>query len=76
MTKLDFDKEATPGPKHYEAPDDIREPLVQDKLPDKEEEQVPRPRNHCYCSLMSEVFMKFAQELNQTIHHFWPLSSD
>uniref|UniRef100_G3PSZ2 protein kinase C n=1 Tax=Gasterosteus aculeatus aculeatus TaxID=481459 RepID=G3PSZ2_GASAC len=39
VTKLDFDKEPTPGPKHYEAPDDIREPLVQDKLPDKEEEQ-------------------------------------
>uniref|UniRef100_A0A8C4EBI7 protein kinase C n=1 Tax=Dicentrarchus labrax TaxID=13489 RepID=A0A8C4EBI7_DICLA len=27
VTKLDFDKEPTPGPKHYPAPDDIREPL-------------------------------------------------
>uniref|UniRef100_A0A668A4E1 protein kinase C n=1 Tax=Myripristis murdjan TaxID=586833 RepID=A0A668A4E1_9TELE len=28
------------GPKHYPAPDDIREPLAQDKMPDKEEVQV------------------------------------
>uniref|UniRef100_A0A4W6FIZ3 protein kinase C n=1 Tax=Lates calcarifer TaxID=8187 RepID=A0A4W6FIZ3_LATCA len=40
VTKLDFDKEPTPGPKHYPTPDDIREPLVQDKMPDKEEVQV------------------------------------
>ena len=40
VTKLDFDKEPTPGPKHYPAPDNIREPLVQDKMPDKEEVQV------------------------------------
>ena len=40
MTKLDFDKEPTPGPKHYPTPDNIREPLVQDKMPDKEEVQV------------------------------------
>lgn len=39
VTKLDFDKEPTPGPKHYPAPDDIREPLVQDQLPNKEEVQ-------------------------------------
>eukprot|EP00064_Thunnus_orientalis_P002274 superscaffoldBa00000159_g2281 len=39
VTKLDFDKEPTPGPKHYPAPDDIREPLVQHKMPDKEEVQ-------------------------------------
>ncbi|KAA8587742.1 hypothetical protein FQN60_016604 [Etheostoma spectabile] len=39
VTKLDFDKEPTPGPKHYPAADDIREPLVQDKIPDKEEVQ-------------------------------------
>lgn len=39
VTKLDFDKEPTPGPKHYPAPDDIREPMVQHKLPDKEEVQ-------------------------------------
>uniref|UniRef100_A0A8C9ZGW1 protein kinase C n=1 Tax=Sander lucioperca TaxID=283035 RepID=A0A8C9ZGW1_SANLU len=38
VTKLDFDKEPTPGPKHYPAADDIREPLVQDKIPDKEEQ--------------------------------------
>ncbi|KAF3858766.1 hypothetical protein F7725_011967 [Dissostichus mawsoni] len=29
----------TPGTKHYPAPDDLREPLVQDKMPDKEEVQ-------------------------------------
>uniref|UniRef100_A0A673AJS5 protein kinase C n=1 Tax=Sphaeramia orbicularis TaxID=375764 RepID=A0A673AJS5_9TELE len=40
VTKLDFDKEPTPGPKHYPAPDDVREPLVQSKMPDKEEVQV------------------------------------
>uniref|UniRef100_A0AAQ5ZPG8 protein kinase C n=1 Tax=Amphiprion ocellaris TaxID=80972 RepID=A0AAQ5ZPG8_AMPOC len=40
VTKLDFDKEPTPGPKHYPVPDNIREPLVQHKIPDKEEEQV------------------------------------
>uniref|UniRef100_A0A8C7UNL3 protein kinase C n=1 Tax=Oncorhynchus mykiss TaxID=8022 RepID=A0A8C7UNL3_ONCMY len=41
VTKLDFDKEPTPGPKHYPVPAGIREPLAQDnKLPDKEEVQV------------------------------------
>lgn len=40
VTKLDFDKEPTPGPKPYPVPDNIREPLVQDKMPDKEEVQV------------------------------------
>lgn len=40
MTKLDFDKERTPGPKHYLAPDNYQEPLVQDKLSDREEVQV------------------------------------
>uniref|UniRef100_A0A665UF91 protein kinase C n=1 Tax=Echeneis naucrates TaxID=173247 RepID=A0A665UF91_ECHNA len=40
VTKLDFDKEPTPGLKHYPAPDNTREPLVQDKMPDKEEVQV------------------------------------
>uniref|UniRef100_A0A668AA68 protein kinase C n=1 Tax=Myripristis murdjan TaxID=586833 RepID=A0A668AA68_9TELE len=40
VTKLDFDKEPSTGPKHYPAPDDIREPLAQDKMPDKEEVQV------------------------------------
>ncbi|XP_038859657.1 serine/threonine-protein kinase N2-like isoform X2 [Salvelinus namaycush] len=40
VTKLDFDKEPTSGPKHYPLPVGIREPLVQDnKLPDKEEVQ-------------------------------------
>uniref|UniRef100_A0A665UF49 Uncharacterized protein n=1 Tax=Echeneis naucrates TaxID=173247 RepID=A0A665UF49_ECHNA len=39
VTKLDFDKEPTPGLKHYPAPDNTREPLVQDKMPDKEEVQ-------------------------------------
>uniref|UniRef100_A0A8C4EI08 protein kinase C n=1 Tax=Dicentrarchus labrax TaxID=13489 RepID=A0A8C4EI08_DICLA len=48
VTKLDFDKEPTPGPKHYPAPDDIREPLVQHKIPDKEEVQVRSFRNHWY----------------------------
>ncbi|CDQ99445.1 unnamed protein product, partial [Oncorhynchus mykiss] len=39
VTKLDFDKEPTPGPKHYPVPAGIREPLAQDnKLPDKEED--------------------------------------
>ncbi|KAG7277379.1 hypothetical protein CRUP_033334 [Coryphaenoides rupestris] len=37
-TKLDFEKEPIPGPKHYPAPDDIREPLTQDKMADKEED--------------------------------------
>uniref|UniRef100_A0A8C7HRC0 protein kinase C n=2 Tax=Oncorhynchus TaxID=8016 RepID=A0A8C7HRC0_ONCKI len=41
VTKLDFDKEPTSGPKHYPLPAGIREPLAQDnKLPDKEEVQV------------------------------------
>uniref|UniRef100_A0A8C9ZMZ3 protein kinase C n=1 Tax=Sander lucioperca TaxID=283035 RepID=A0A8C9ZMZ3_SANLU len=44
VTKLDFDKEPTPGPKHYPAADDIREPLVQDKIPDKEEVQSDRTK--------------------------------
>lgn len=49
VTKLDFDKEPTPGPKHYPTHDNIREPLVQDKMPDKEEVQVGCSRNHRYC---------------------------
>lgn len=49
VTKLDFDKEPTPGPKHYPAPDNIQEPLVQDKMPDKEEVQVQCFRNPWYC---------------------------
>lgn len=40
VTKLDFDKERTPGPKHYPAQDNYQEPLVQDKLSDREEVQV------------------------------------
>uniref|UniRef100_A0A3Q3LB25 protein kinase C n=1 Tax=Mastacembelus armatus TaxID=205130 RepID=A0A3Q3LB25_9TELE len=40
VTKLDFDKEPTPGPKHYPVPDDIREPMTRDKIPNKEEVQV------------------------------------
>uniref|UniRef100_A0A674CRN3 protein kinase C n=1 Tax=Salmo trutta TaxID=8032 RepID=A0A674CRN3_SALTR len=41
VTKLDFDKEPTSGPKHYPLPAGIREPMAQDnKLPDKEEVQV------------------------------------
>uniref|UniRef100_A0A672JBL3 protein kinase C n=1 Tax=Salarias fasciatus TaxID=181472 RepID=A0A672JBL3_SALFA len=40
VTKLDFDKEPTPGPPHYPGPDGSREPLVQHKLADKEEVQV------------------------------------
>lgn len=40
VTKLDFDKEPTPGPKQYPPPDDLREPLVQDKGPNKEDVQV------------------------------------
>uniref|UniRef100_A0A8C7PBX9 protein kinase C n=1 Tax=Oncorhynchus mykiss TaxID=8022 RepID=A0A8C7PBX9_ONCMY len=41
VTKLDFDKEPTSGPKHYPLPAGTREPLAQDnKLPDKEEVQV------------------------------------
>ncbi|XP_014861447.1 PREDICTED: serine/threonine-protein kinase N2 isoform X3 [Poecilia mexicana] len=37
VTKLDFDKEPTPGPKHYAAPDDVREPPAQNKMPNKQE---------------------------------------
>lgn len=48
VTKLDFDKESTPGRKHYPVHHDIREPLVQDKIPDKEEVQVQRSRNCKY----------------------------
>lgn len=40
VTKLDFDKEPTPGPKRYPTPDDIREPQVHHRVPDKEEVQV------------------------------------
>ena len=40
VTKLDFDKEPIPVPKHYPVPDNIREPLTQDKMADKEEVQV------------------------------------
>ncbi|XP_077412722.1 serine/threonine-protein kinase N2 isoform X1 [Vanacampus margaritifer] len=40
VTKLDFDREQTPGPKFYPAPDGIREPPEQhNMLPDKEEVQ-------------------------------------
>lgn len=49
VTKLDFDKEPTPGPKHYPLPDNIREPQVQDKIPDKEEVQVRHVGNPCDC---------------------------
>ncbi|XP_056453732.1 serine/threonine-protein kinase N2 isoform X2 [Gadus chalcogrammus] len=38
VTKLDFDKEPIPVPKHYPEPDDISEPLTQDKMADKEED--------------------------------------
>ncbi|MEQ2250141.1 Serine/threonine-protein kinase N2, partial [Ilyodon furcidens] len=37
VTKLDFDKEPTPGPKHYAAPDDVREPPAQNKMPNKDD---------------------------------------
>ncbi|PWA13968.1 hypothetical protein CCH79_00017043, partial [Gambusia affinis] len=40
VTKLDFDKEPTPGPKHYAAPDDVREPPAQNKMPNKQEVEV------------------------------------
>lgn len=41
VTKLDFDKEPIPGPKHYPPPNSFQEPLAQDsKIPDKEEVQV------------------------------------
>ncbi|XP_077579775.1 serine/threonine-protein kinase N2-like isoform X1 [Stigmatopora nigra] len=41
VTKLDFDREATLGPKYYPAPDALREPQdgPRDMLPDKEEVQ-------------------------------------
>uniref|UniRef100_A0A3Q3ISQ8 protein kinase C n=1 Tax=Monopterus albus TaxID=43700 RepID=A0A3Q3ISQ8_MONAL len=48
VTKLDFDKEPTPGPKHYPAPDDIREPLAQNKMPNREAVQVQCTRSHKY----------------------------
>ncbi|XP_030220775.1 serine/threonine-protein kinase N2 isoform X2 [Gadus morhua] len=38
VTKLDFDKEPIPVPKHYPEPGDISEPLTQDKMADKEED--------------------------------------
>uniref|UniRef100_A0A8C6MAG8 Protein kinase N2 n=1 Tax=Nothobranchius furzeri TaxID=105023 RepID=A0A8C6MAG8_NOTFU len=40
VTKLDFDKEPTPGPKHYPPPDDVREPLAQHKMPSPDDVQV------------------------------------
>lgn len=46
VTKLDFDKERTPGPKHYPTQDNYQEPLVQDKLSDREEVQV-QSCSHC-----------------------------
>uniref|UniRef100_A0A7N6F9E7 protein kinase C n=1 Tax=Anabas testudineus TaxID=64144 RepID=A0A7N6F9E7_ANATE len=46
VTKLDFDKDSTPGRKHYPVHHDIREPLVQDKMPDKEEVQVQCAGNY------------------------------
>uniref|UniRef100_A0A8C5E8I0 protein kinase C n=1 Tax=Gouania willdenowi TaxID=441366 RepID=A0A8C5E8I0_GOUWI len=39
VTKLDFDKESTPGAQRYTVLDNIREPMVQHKLPNKEEVQ-------------------------------------
>uniref|UniRef100_A0A3B4EUC7 protein kinase C n=1 Tax=Pundamilia nyererei TaxID=303518 RepID=A0A3B4EUC7_9CICH len=39
VTKLDFDKEPTPGPKRYSIPDDIREPQVHHSVSDKGEVQ-------------------------------------
>uniref|UniRef100_A0A8C6MAV2 protein kinase C n=1 Tax=Nothobranchius furzeri TaxID=105023 RepID=A0A8C6MAV2_NOTFU len=39
VTKLDFDKEPTPGPKHYPPPDDVREPLAQHKMPSPDDVQ-------------------------------------
>uniref|UniRef100_A0A3B4ET67 protein kinase C n=1 Tax=Pundamilia nyererei TaxID=303518 RepID=A0A3B4ET67_9CICH len=38
VTKLDFDKEPTPGPKRYSIPDDIREPQVHHSVSDKGEQ--------------------------------------
>ncbi|CAB1317772.1 unnamed protein product, partial [Coregonus sp. 'balchen'] len=53
VTKLDFDKEPTPGPKHYPVPAGIREPLARDnKLPDKEEVQVKEEKFHLSQSQM------------------------
>lgn len=49
VTKLDFDKDFTPGRKHYPVHHDIREPLVQDKMPDKEEVQVQCAGNYKHC---------------------------
>uniref|UniRef100_A0A8C5AG97 protein kinase C n=1 Tax=Gadus morhua TaxID=8049 RepID=A0A8C5AG97_GADMO len=42
VTKLDFDKEPIPVPKHYPEPGDISEPLTQDKMADKEERDPKR----------------------------------
>lgn len=42
VTKLDFDKEPAPGPKLYPPANSYQEPLVQDKIPDKEQVQVRR----------------------------------
>ncbi|TNM97892.1 hypothetical protein fugu_014138 [Takifugu bimaculatus] len=39
VTKLDFDKEPTPGPKHYPPPNSFQDSHAQDKNPDKEEVQ-------------------------------------
>uniref|UniRef100_A0A3P8YRQ5 protein kinase C n=1 Tax=Esox lucius TaxID=8010 RepID=A0A3P8YRQ5_ESOLU len=62
VTKLDFDKEPTPGPKHYPVPACIREPLVQDKkLPDKEEVQVLAAARG-YWQLLSQQFQFSIQD--------------
>ncbi len=61
VTKLDFDKEPTPGPKHYPAPETIREPLAQDKMPDREEVQVRRSWNHWYL-LIRQHELKYSQK--------------
>ncbi|XP_037538090.1 serine/threonine-protein kinase N2 [Nematolebias whitei] len=39
VTKLDFDKEPTPEPKHYPPPDDVREAPAQHKMANKDEVQ-------------------------------------
>uniref|UniRef100_A0A3P9NP05 protein kinase C n=1 Tax=Poecilia reticulata TaxID=8081 RepID=A0A3P9NP05_POERE len=54
VTKLDFDKEPTPGPKHYAASDDVREPPAQNKMPNKQEVEVGFCHRSSTVSVMTE----------------------
>lgn len=80
VTKLDFDKDSTPGRKHYPVHHDSHEPLAQDKMPGKEEVQVQCAGNYKYCCwgryVVTDKQETAAAELLVSLKQFIPVQPD